>query len=220
MDAARLQSKVFSGYGKSALRIGYQFTQYRPATASNPIAPGNIVTTTLNAAFSPQSQSGFKFDKPSEYKGILWSGLFDGTNTRVGDYLVHSTGTFFIAAQHHLLPILCVQCSSVFNVQRVSPNAPVAGQVAYSGVTASSETTIVTQFPGAVQWQGNARHDMSLIESDMMRRMGWLIFLPIIPGVVIKERDTLIDSQGKRYEVMGVYVSDLGHRVQAELIQP
>lgn len=225
MDAARLQDKVYGGYAKAALRAGFDFAIYRPLNppytppvARYALSPLNKVGT-VKAAFSNANQTGFPFNKPNDYKSILWSGLFDGRETRPGDYL-HSAahGTYFVAAQQHLLPNLCVQCTNTFSVWRDNAQEEV-GAVGFSGVSPANEKPMVYAFPGAMQWTRVGAHPVADLPSDLMRKGGWLFFLPTIPNVTLKERDVISDDQGRRFLAMSVYLSDLGYRILAEMLE-
>lgn len=225
MDAAKLQSKVYGGYAKAAKRIGFDYTVYRPLNppGTPPIAryalsPLNKVTT-VKAAFSNSNQVGFPFNKPNDYKSILWSGLFDGGVTQPGDYLVNpGKDTWYIAAQQHLLPNLCVQCSHSLSVWRDNADNSI-GAVGFGGVSPANETPIVYEFPGAMQWTREGAHPVADLPSDLIRKGGWLIFLPAIPNVTLKERDVISDDQGRRFVAMSVYLSDLGYRILAEMLE-
>src|SRR5579859_5191514 len=119
MDAATLQSRIYKGYGKAALRVGYPFTLYRPTSVTNPLALANVIGAPINASFTVDG-SQFNYNKPGKHENVLWLGLFDGTTTKVGDYLVSTSPcqTYFIAAMQPELPILCVQCIHVLTVSR------------------------------------------------------------------------------------------------------
>lgn len=219
MDAATIQSKVYAGYGKAALRVGFVYQQYRPKFAVNPLQQSNLVGS-FNAAFSAAKESQFPFDKPNDYEGILWSGLFDASTSKVGDYLIGNNQTFFIAGLQHLLPPLCVECSHTFSVYRPTQPDSSVGLQSYSGVTPSDETLIASGFPGAMQWSREGQRPYLQLPSDAPKKIGWLIFLPPLPeGVVIRERDFLVDDMGRRHLAMGIYVSDLGYRIAAELME-
>lgn len=217
MDAATLQAKVYGGYAKAASRVGFVFQQYRPQTANNALDPANL-RGSLNAAFSSANQTGFAFNKPNDYKNIEWSGLFDATNCAAGDYLFHATqGTFFIAALQHLLPPLCIQCDRTLSVMRENTSTQ-AGAVGYGGVGRGNETAIATGFPGGMQWARQGTRPLDDLPSDIIRKGEWFVYLPVIPGVTIKEHDVLVDENGRRLIVMSVYLSDLGYKILAEFL--
>lgn len=226
MDAATIQSKIYAGYGKAAARVGYLYTIYRPLspphsapTPYSALSPLNKVGT-INASFDNANEANFPYDKPNDFKGILWSGLFDATNVFRGDYLVNGSKTFYVAGKQDLLPPLCVECSRTFSVYRPTTPASSVGLQSYSGVTPSDETLIASGFPGAMQWSREGQKPYLDLPSDAPKKIGWLVFLPTLPGgAMIRERDFLVDDLGRRHLAMGIYLSDLGYRIAAELMQ-
>src|ERR1017187_5435303 len=85
MDGATLQSRLWVGYGKAALRIGTSHGVYRPSGTTNPLVIGNLIET-ISAVFAIHVAQ-YTFDKPSDYKDNLFHGLFDATNVHQWDYL-------------------------------------------------------------------------------------------------------------------------------------
>lgn len=217
MDAATIQAKIYAGYGKAAVRVGYVYTHYRPSNARNALAAWNKVGT-LNAAFDNANEANFPYDKPNDYKGILWSGLFDATNVLPGDYLVYGSKTFYMAGKQDLLPPLCVECSRTFSVLRDNTSVQV-GAVGYGGMSPANETLIASGFPGAMQITRQGATSLDHLPSDIERKGGWYIYLPVIPGVTIQERDVISDDLNRRHLVMAVYLSDLGYLIKAEYLE-
>ena len=69
MDAATLQARIYAGYAKAALRIGYVYDVWRPAGAANPLT--NKVAS-LNASFNAQDWTYTKPNLPDKPFGYCW----------------------------------------------------------------------------------------------------------------------------------------------------
>lgn len=209
MDAAKLQSKIYSGYAKASFRIGRECTVYRAGSAlGSVISSGNVLGTTY-ASFNAQDMS---YGKPNIYGKALWYGLFDATNYDVGDYLVDTEdGTFFIAAKQLALPILMVQCNRTVTISR----SPVIGQTGSAGYGGGDETPIQGPLPASILY---GERGLGLpIESDARNPMTTILF-PSYPGVVINVSDILTDDLSRRFMIQAAELTDLGWRIQGEEI--
>jgi len=209
MDGATLQARIYSGYTKAAQRIGLLFDLYRPTSSNNPTATGNKLATLL-ASFNNEN---FNYKDPNKYGNALWYGIFDGAQTKVGDYLVGASGTFFIAGMQPLLPILCVSCNHTINIVRTTQQNAV-GAIGYGGDTPTNETPIMTGWPASILIGGRARKNDVNLPGDV-DYPGWLILLPAYPGAQIKTRDIIADENNVRYIVIAGELTDLGWRIQA-----
>lgn len=217
MDAARLQTKVYSGYAKAALRIGYTFTIYRPLAATGPIVSGNIVGSPLNATFTPRS-TGFKFEITSDYKQPLFHGMFDATSVNVGDYLFNaSQGTYFVIAKPDIAPNLCVQCNNTVSVAR--PQQPAGfGVEPYIGATPATEVTVLTSWPASVIYDARGRNTGAALPMDEVNPY-FTVLLPAFDGADIRSSDIITDSNApsvRRYIVTSAERSPLGWRIVAQ----
>ena len=212
MDGARLQAKLWAGYGKAALRIGTLHTVYRPGTSvSNPLIQANIVTQ-IPAVFAIHTAQ-FTFDKPSDYKDNLFHGLFDATLCQPGDYLVGSDGTYFITAFDAIKPTLCVQCSPVLALHRPAQASGI-GLGAYSGEVLATEQILFSGFPGGQVLRSQADRVERVTPADTGSG-SYEILLPVIgSGIVPRPSDILSDQLGRRYAVKTAEVSELGWRIR------
>src|SRR5579875_583148 len=118
MDPNLLQDAISRGMGVAARALGQSCDAYRPSGPGNPLGIANRYLR-LPASFNAQDPS---YARPNGYGRALWFGVFDAAYTQPGDYLVGPMGTYFIAAQQALLPVLCVQTNRVLNALR--PAAP------------------------------------------------------------------------------------------------
>ena len=216
MDAARLQSKLYSGYGKAAKRIGYQFTIYRPVNSANPIVSANIVGSPVNAAFTPRA-AGYNFEITSDYKQPLFHGLFDATSINVGDYLhADGHGTYFLIAKQDHLPILCVECNNVVSVTRAAVDSGYGPSTSYSGDVASSETPVITSWPASLIYEARGKNSGAQFPLDDEKPY-FMILLPALAGVDIRTSDIITDNDARRYLITASELSPLGWRIVAKL---
>jgi len=207
-----IQTQVWKGYGIAAGVLGSIVTQYRPTSAVNPMAPGNIVSLTLPAVFDA---TPYKFNKPNLYGQPVWYALIDATGVRAGDYLVNATDTYFVAALQHLLPIACVQTNRVLNVLR--PASPGGfGPVGYQGDDKANEVVIMTGWPGSMITKSRGERNDVGLPGDVKVAV-YEFLLPAIAGVDILYTDVITDNHGRRYKISSVELSDLGWRILAML---
>jgi hypothetical protein len=152
----------------------------------------------------------------------LWYCLIDGTQTRVGDYLVNTAGTFFLAAMPPLLPILAVKCNRAVRIGRM-PVQNGAGYAGYSGVVASQEIDVlgtsgalgsfVSGWPASILLGGKTSRDTGL-PSDV-KDAGYEILLPASVPITIMESDILQDDLGRNFAISAAEITDLGWRISA-----
>lgn len=213
MDAAKLQAKVYKGYSLAAKRIGPIFTLYRPSSASNPIASGNIVTT-LNASFNAEDMT---YSRPNKYGKPTWFCLVDGRLTQVGDYLINGDKTYFIAAMQQTLPILAVECNRTINVNRPAQQAG-AGVVGYGGNTAATETRLMTAWPASIL-QGTKGEKNEVNLPGDVRNPWWVVLFPAFHGVALHTADVITDELSRRYIISSAEETDLGWRCTAQQAQ-
>ncbi|MBR8182096.1 hypothetical protein KDW54_06745 [Burkholderia ambifaria] len=212
MDAAKLQSKVWAGYAKAAKRIGPAFNLYRPISATNPLSNGPIAT--LNASFNAEDMS---YGRPNKYGKPTWFCLVDGSRVLVGDYLINSDQTFFIAAMQPILPILAVDCNRTLNVLRPQQQSGI-GAVGYGGDTDSNETPLMTGWPASVL-QGTKGEKNEVNLPGDVRNPWWQILMPAYPGIVLRTADIVTDDIDRRYIVSSAELTDLGWRLTAQSAQ-
>jgi len=207
MDAAKLQSKIYKGYGKAAQRIGFMSDVYRTATASTPIATGNKIAS-LYASFNAEDM-GYK--KPNKYGHPTWWCLIDGSGLQVGDYIKNlHDGTFFIAAMQQALPILVVSCNTVISVLRPMQQTA-KGAVGYNADTVATEVSRLTAFPASVLAAGTGDRNGTLPGDTKFPQ--FTILVPNVSGVEIRTSDIINDDIGRRFVVISAELTDLGWRL-------
>ena len=209
MDGAKIQQKVYRGYAIAANKIGFPHSQYRPVSADlTGLAP---ISTTLLASFNAEDMT---YGKPNKYAKPTWYAIVDGTQTQVGDYLVGAAGTFFIAAQQPLLPILAVECNRTLSFARPQAQSDVGAVTNYEGNTPDTQTPLATGwFASVLQGTKGEKNEVGL--PGDVRTPWWAILLPAIPGVTLQSSDLMFDDLGRRYILSSVELTDLGYRCTA-----
>ena len=145
MDPEQLQDRIHRGWNAAARAVGADTYAYRPAGASEPLAPTNRFLR-LRAAFTAPDG---RFAHANAYGDALWYGIFDAAYTQPGDYLAQADLIWFIAAQQRLLPVLCVKTNRTVSFSR--PAAPTStGVNTYGGVTAETNEALLTNWPASV----------------------------------------------------------------------
>ena len=204
MDGATLQGKIYKGYAMAAGKIGIAHTQYRPLSATAPLA--NQIGSVLS-----HFRVDDKFAKPNVYGKALWLAYLDGRLTKVGDYLIGPSGTFFIAAQQALLPILVVNCNHTITLSRVAPPTGVGG-LGYDADTPAAETAYMTGWPASILKGAKGEANEVGLPGDV-RQPWWDCLLPAFPGVLVEPADIVFDEQGNRYITSVCELTDLGWRL-------
>jgi hypothetical protein len=203
----RLQDRISRGLGVAARKIGVRTDAFRPAGTANPLAPANRFLR-LQAAFSAMDG---QFSKPSAYGAALWQGVFDSAYTKPGDYLVQDMGTWFVAAQQHLLPALCVRTNRTVSFSRAAAPAS-SGVNAYGGLTTSTTTQLVTGWPANVLGvAGGGRPEAGLPTDGAIPY--WTVLLPAPTGVLLRPADIMTDDLGRTATVAAAELTDLGWRL-------
>lgn len=213
MDGEKLISNVYAGYGKAAKRIGFDYAVYRPSQSPSdpPLDNANLLLESLKV--SPNQKGDYKV--PNSYGVAIWWSYHDGSETLVGDYLVGRMGTFFIAAQQDLLPIMLVNCNRVVTITRPAP-ADGIGAVDYQGYTTDATDTLMTEWPASIL-QGREK-DQNIVPMDT-KLPSWQILLPAQAGVVLRTSDIITDDLGHRYGIGSAEQTDLGWRLTAIQLQ-
>ncbi len=220
MDGTLLQSKIYAGYAKAALRIGLAFDVYRPVSASNPLATGNKIAT-LKAAFTVHTGANFNFNRPADYKAPLFHALLDGAQVSVGDYLKGATATigpFFIISKDPNVPILAVQTNRTISIFKPEGTfTRPLGISGYGGTIASTananELAIMTAWPAGV-YEGARGTGSANLPGDAGAGM-WRIYVPAWPGVLISPGCIVTDDVGNRMIVRSAELTDFGWNIQA-----
>ena len=207
MRAEHLQDRISRGLGTAARHIGLSYDAYRPSGPSAPLAASNRYLR-LSAAFNAENP---QFQRPSGYGRATWFAVLDSAYTKPGDYLVGPGGTFFIAAQQSLLPILCVQTNRTVTISR--PAAPGGiGMNTYGGVTRATILSLLTAWPASILATGGG--SAGDLPGDS-RLPWWSILLPAAPAT-LRPADLVQDDLGRTHVNASAELTDLGWRLTAK----
>lgn len=231
-NQALIQAKIWKGYAQAALRLGSPFNVYRPSAiktleleASGRFGNrfGGAILGSMSADWSglgpvvltlpvALNAEDMRFGKPNKYAKGTWYALVDGTQLAIGDYLVGSQGTFFIAALQPLLPILVVECNDTVSLFRVGPPTSV-GVSTYSGATFANEIAYVAEVPCSILQGTKGEKAPDNLPGDT-RSPWWNILMPRSVGDV-RYGDLITDERGRRFVVSSSELTDLGYRLTA-----
>ena len=219
MDAAGIQTKIYAGYAKASARTGYSFDLFRPTGPANPLANGNKLGS-LAASMTP-GQAGFSFGKSPAHKDVLFEGLYDGTQTQVGDYLVAMAGeggqgTFFVANMPSLQPILLVRCNRTLTISAPGPSQTYGLQSTYQGTTPANQAAVMTGWPASLLFDARGRATEVGLPLDLPSPF-FTILAPAWPGTDVRTGMVIDDDEGRQYVVSASELTPLGWRVFAQL---
>jgi len=212
MDGTTIQSRIYAGRGKAALRIGLDCRQYRPLTAGAPL--GNLVGT-IKAAFNSGDSTYLTPNMPGD---AYWHVDLDGRSTQVGDYLVRVSdgATWYIAAQQQILPIVCVDCNRSLRITR-QVDVTTVGAVGYSGMVPAQEVDVLGA-PGAL-WPASVllmgRKEKAVDLPAGVKNAGWRLLLPPSVPITLMAGDIATDDLGRRYAIGAAELTEMGYRLNA-----
>lgn len=207
MDPAQLQDRVYRGLNAAARAVGADTDAYRPSGVADPLAAKNRFLR-LRAAFTAHDG---RFAHPNAYGEALSYGIFDAAYTRPGDYLVQAGGTWFIAAQQRLLPVLCVQTNRVVSFSRPA-SPPTTGANRYGGTTTVTNRLLATNWPASVLGISGRGRPSADLPGDTSVSF-WTVLLPMIADVVLLPTDLMTDDLGRNAVIAAAELTELGWRV-------
>jgi hypothetical protein len=210
MDVERLQDRLYWGLNRLANKTGRVTDAYRANGVSNPLDRSNRFIQ-LPATFSRADGS---FTRPVGYEDALWRGYFDASYTRAGDYLVHRREVWFIAAQHSLLPILCVRTNRIISITRqITPTTGTSASLA----TGTTSITVISHWPASVLGTGTEGRSITELPGDT-RIPTAVALLPCTHGQILQAADVITDELGGAAIVVAAELSDLGWRLNIRAV--
>lgn len=201
------------GAGRVAAALGDWCDVYRADGAVEPLASRNRFLR-MQAVFAPPGEGA----RPPGYGGATWWGSFDAAYTRVGDYIVRPPGprgdeggTWFIASQEEMLPVLCVRATRVVDVVRPG-GAASPGANDYGGVAQAGAVPVLGQWPVSLLAAGGGNATGIDLPGGISAG-SWHMLMPAVPGVVLRNGDLVRDDLGRGGVVAAAELSPLGWRV-------
>lgn len=193
--------------------LGSPYAQYRPGDDTNAIASENLLATI--SAWITADVNGRAL-KPSNYAKPIWYGMFDPTQTQVGDYLVGPLGTFFIASQDAPHPFQVISCNRTVNITKSNAMPSLGKQNVYGGDQRATELDVATGFPCSMLQGTKGEVGSSKLPGDA--KQPWVaVLLPTIPGVTLRNDFILTDDLNHRFVISSVELTGLGYRITAML---
>jgi hypothetical protein len=210
MNSAKLQDRIYLALGKSARQMGTLADAYRPTRPSDPLDRQNRFLR-LPAIFtrSPGGNSASVYGEP------LWTGTFDASYTRTGDYIVLDKRIYFIASQEPLLPVLCVLTNRTISIAR--PNLQtMAATNPYGGYTAGASNSLMTRYPASVLGETRSASPTVDLPTDQAVPY-WSVLLPAAPGVILLPGDLITDDLDRSAVIIGSELTHMGWRINAKM---
>ena len=190
MDYSKLQDRIYKGLGTAARQIGIWSDAFRPIPGKVPLdREGRFLR--LPVVFEPLAS----WNTLETSDQVLWQGIFDGAYTRVGDYIVSGTSTYFIAAQDPLQPIVCIRSNQVISVSRPPP-PPLSSTNAYGGYSQSPPSALLEQCPAAILIENKTASSKAGLPTDQIIPY-WTILLSKTFDIVISAGDIIKDDLGR-----------------------
>lgn len=189
--------------------LGSPYQHYRPATANNPLASGNLVGTL--PAWITADEDG-RGRKSNNYGKPVWYGLFDPAAAAVGDYLVGPLGTFFVAGLNVPMPLQLIQCNRVLVATNPATLSTFGPTTTYGSDQRATESVVASAWPASVVQGTKAHTGDTRLPADV--EMAWAsILLPAIPGVMLRNNMVLTDELGQRRIISSAELTSLGWRL-------
>ena len=210
MNVDHLQDRLYWGLNRTAAILGRVTDAYRATSTDDPLDRSNRYLQ-LPAAFS---RADGNFGQPLNHGVALWRGHFDASYTRVGDYLVHERDIWFIAAQHCLLPILCVKTNKVISIARQIPPSTVGWN---NNADKNSTIDVITRWPASLLGTGTEGTSSSRLPGDTALP-AMIALLPATHAMMLQPADLITDEHGTTSTIVAAELSDLGWRLNIRLI--
>lgn len=202
VDFARIQNRIYYGYGKASQRLGVNFSIYRSPSLINPIVSANLTGTTLISI-----DEDLTYKKARKYGDYIWQFLpLDGlTKLQDYDYIVGPSITYFIAdiaPDDRLTPPLCVECNTTINITRTMGNLQPGTNPYQEYLPTITPTNVALNCPASVieNTRTYPRGDMKLPTSVRMPMYDY--YIPDLDDSVIMSGDVLDDlGSGRRLQI-------------------
>lgn len=216
VDFARVQNRIYYGYGKAATRLGTSHAIYRSANGIDPIQQPNFLFNQLISV-----DENLKYTKAKKYGDMQWQFLPEnGLLLQNYDYMVSPSGIHYfivdIIPDDRLTPPTCVECNAIISLFDLS-NTLNPGGNPYQQFP-GDKTTILSNCPAAVMQY--TRMDMDNMRLPTSVKMPtYSILVPDFDDVVIKSGQEIEDDKGRHMVVIVAEQTkkNLGLRIIAQL---
>jgi hypothetical protein len=208
VDFSLIQSKIYKGYGKAAIRLGTDHSIYRSSNGINPIASGNLLGVQKISI-----DADLKYNKARKSGDMMWyflpqDGLGENGSFALEnyDYMVGAGTTYFIAdisPDDRFSPPSCYECNAVVTVATLI-NSLSAGTNAYQSPKPTDPPTHIylQNVPCAILQYGRGNKELSLKLPTSSSLPHYQIIMPVFDDIVIKVGDILSDTIGRRMQIV------------------
>lgn len=199
MNGTQLQDRLYAGYGKTADKIGFPYSHYRSDTPFDPIFDGNLLDP-INMALSTRTRP---FEVPQQYKDAVFLMWADGRQLQQFDFLVGSSGTYYIADMQPNLPIQAVRCNHTIKVER--PGYTTVGDIVQDVELIASNIPCFTQCKRI-----DIKTPQFAANTAGQAITHWDAFIPL-PNFTLKQHDIVTDESGVQYELDSPDFTNMGY---------
>ena len=207
MDAARIQSVIYKGYGKEATVMGSDYALYRAASPMTPIQPNNYYGT-IRCLFLADAKASVA----NKYQTPTWILRADGNNLRQFDILIGDYGTFFVASMQPMLPMEAVRCNATISIGRVSYQADPD-----FGTMVAVTTNYAEGLPMFKQYRReDIRRDSTTGAEIGNAITHWRAFIPLNNGT-LQQGDVITDEKLIQYTVDAPDFTSAGYAANIRL---
>jgi hypothetical protein len=211
MNPRKLQDRLYLSLGIAARHLGESADAFRP---SGPFQPLDKQNRFLRLPATFVSTSG-TYNRTNTHGQALWYGAFDASYTRTGDYLVVEAGTFFVASQAPLLPILCVRTNRTISIAQPAVQSNIAGN-SYGGYISGYAVTLMEQWPASVLDENRTSRSAADLPTDQVIPY-WEVLVPSPARVVLSPGDIITDDLDRTAVITGSELTNLGWRLSAKM---
>ena len=209
MNGALLQSRIYAGNAKTAMKAGLPYAHYRAPDPLNPLGPPNLLDP-INVVFSTLTRPFMAYAKWSDE---TWIAHADGRLLQPRDFLIGPAGTFYIGDMQPLLPIQAVRCTHTA-VTIVRPGYSTNGSLAQQSVVVASGLPIHLKLKSV-----NVKVPLGAANTAGVGVSNWLAFIPM-ENETLKRNDVITDTEGVQYEVDAPAWTPMGYVAQVRLANP
>src|SRR5271165_4539874 len=197
MNGRKLQDRLYLGLGLSARHVGQSFDAFRPVGPFKPLSKQNRYLRLPATFLSAKGNDG----RTNVYGDALWHGIFDASYTRPGDYLVSERGTFFVASQQPLLPVLCVKTNRSLSIFRPGAQTS-AARNSYGGYFSGNSVVLMEGWPASVLSEGRSSASTADLPSDQATPH-WAVLVPAVGCVMLAPGDLITDDLNRTAIISG-----------------
>jgi hypothetical protein len=126
---------------------------------------------------------------------------------------IDNNNTYYVQSLQFDLPPKVIECNETISIIRPS-QATGIGNLGYVSYTKSSSITIATAVPCSFLLQGAGGQSDTKLPTDT-RVANWIIYLPTLPGMFIRNNDIIIDSANQEFAIYENEDTELGWRLRA-----